>query len=140
MFAKPRGGAAGVWGIPWGYVEGKLATGDNDPPETAAMRETLEEAGVEAQITGLLGIQNHAAQTGDPRIYMVFLGEHVRGEPHPDGIETDRAMYLSLDQITSWPETIDEFVKWVVLRVLRGEHRILSSQSANPYSPFIGFF
>lgn len=42
----------GQWSIPWGIVE------PNESPEEAALRETYEEAGVTAEVEGLLGIQN----------------------------------------------------------------------------------
>lgn len=129
-----------MWGIPWGYVEGENDDGTLDPPEKAAIRETLEEAGVTAEIIGLLGVQNHIPKQGQPHVYMIFLCRHVSGDPHPDNIETDQAEYVSLEQINSWPEPIDDFVRWVVTRVLTNQFALLKPQPINPYSPFLGFF
>lgn len=140
LIREAQGHFRGVWGIPWGYVEGTKNDGTLDTPEMAAVRETLEEAMVQTRIVGLLGIQNHASQAGDARLYIIFLGDHVSGEPKPDGVETDRAMYLSLDDINRWPEPIDAFVKWVVTRVLTGEFTMIPPQTVNPYTPCLGFF
>ncbi|MEZ4861471.1 MAG: NUDIX domain-containing protein [Caldilineaceae bacterium] len=140
LIREAMGNEAGVWGIPWGFVEGRSADGALDTPEIAAIRETHEEAGVDAKIVGLLGIQNHASRSGEPRLYLIFLAEHVSGEPTPDGVETDRAAYLSLAEINDWPEPIDDFVRWVVIRVLTGQSTMLEPQPINPYSPLIGFF
>lgn len=129
-----------VWGIPWGYVEGKNDDGTLDPPEKAAIRETLEEAGVSAEVVGLLGVQNHISRQGTPHVYMIFLCKHLDGEPKPDGVETDRAFYLSLEQINTWSEPIDDFVHWVVTRVLSNQFVLLQPQLQTPYEPFVGFF
>lgn len=140
LIREAKGNDHGVWGIPWGFVEGKTADGTLDTPEVAAVRETVEEAKVQTRIVGLLGIQNHMSHAGDPRLYLIFLGEHISGEPEPDGVETDRAAYLSLDELNAWHEPVDDFVKWVVTRVLTGEAMIIPPQVINPYSPFLGFF
>jgi ADP-ribose pyrophosphatase YjhB (NUDIX family) len=41
----------GQWSIPWGFVD------EEEFPDAAACRETLEEGGIEAEIIGLLGVQ-----------------------------------------------------------------------------------
>ena len=86
----------GLWGFPTGLV---------DPGETvdmAALRETCEEAGVEAEIEGLIGVHNTGGEGGF--LYVVYLCRHVSGEPVPDGVENDRAAYFSpadLDAVQS---------------------------------------
>lgn len=77
----------GLWGFP---------TGLPDPGETvdmAAVRETREEAGIEPEIEGLIGVHNVGGAGGF--LYVVYLCHHVAGEPVPDGVENDRAAYLS---------------------------------------------
>ncbi|MCL5999715.1 MAG: NUDIX domain-containing protein [Chloroflexi bacterium] len=140
LIREARGAHKGVWGIPWGFVEGRNDDGTLDPPQMAALRETHEEAGVGAAMVGLLGIQNHASSQGDPRIYMIFLCRHLSGEPTPDHDETDRAAYISKAEIESWDEPVDDFVRWIVLRVLSGEYTVIGPQPGNPYAPFMGFF
>jgi|GEM_PF-481228 len=129
-----------VWSIPWGFVEGKNLDGTLDPPEFAASRETKEEALVGAEIVGLLGLQNHASASGEPRLYFLFLCRPVRGEPTSDGVETDRAQDRSLDDILTWREPIDPFVRWVVLPVLAGEHMRIQPRADTPCLSFTGFF
>ncbi len=78
---------AGLWGFP---------TGLPDPGEAvdkAALRETLEEAGIEAELAGLIGVHNKGGEDGF--FYVVYLCRHLSGEPVPDGVENDRAAYFS---------------------------------------------
>jgi ADP-ribose pyrophosphatase YjhB (NUDIX family) len=110
-----------------------------DPPEAAALRETREEGGVIAQVEGLLGIQNHTSQTGEPRVYFLFLCRHVSGEPMPDGHETDKAVYFSLKELDALEEPIDAFCAWLARRVLRGEHHVIPPEPLNPYRPHLAF-
>lgn len=137
---EAKGHHAGVWGIPWGVVEGQFEDGTIDSPEKTAVRETWEEAGIEVKVKGLIGFQNHASKSGEARIYFIFLAEHISGEPQPDGAETDRAEYLSLAEMQHWPEPIDEFVYWIVERVLEGEYTLTELVNETPYPPFMGFF
>jgi ADP-ribose pyrophosphatase YjhB (NUDIX family) len=129
----------GVWTLPWGYVQGRLENGDLDPPHLAALRETLEEGGITAEVEGLLGIQNHTAPDGDPRLYLIFQCRHTHGDPTPDGIETDRAAYFSLADLDTLTP-VDELCLWIARRVLRGETHLIPPLVANPYAPFLAFF
>jgi ADP-ribose pyrophosphatase YjhB (NUDIX family) len=133
------GDLRGKWSLPWGFVEGKLPDGSLEPPEVAAIRETREEACIVAEVEGLLGIQNHSPVSGEPRLYLLFLCRHVSGEPVPDNHETDRAAYLSLDEMNDWDEPFDEFCEWLARRVLEGNYRVLSPETENPYQPYLAF-
>lgn len=129
----------GVWTLPWGYVEGIDAQGQPDPPHRAALREVLEEGGVTAEVTGLLGIQAHAGPGGEPRLYTLFLCRALAGDPTPDGRETDAAAYFSLAELDALHEPVDPFCDWLARRVLRGEHRVIPSQPDTPYAPHAAF-
>ena len=122
----------GLWTIPWGIVE------SSEAPETAAVRETLEEAGVTAAVTGLLGYQNLESERGDS-MALVFLCEHVSGEPEPDGRETDAAGYFTEDQVEELGDAVEVWCKWITLRVLRGDHSVITEASGHPYEPMKGF-
>ncbi len=64
----------GKWTFPGGFVErGEVA-------ETAAEREALEEAGVEIEVTGIVGLYSYEAQI--PAI-AVFCARQIGGEPAP---------------------------------------------------------
>lgn len=130
----------GWWSIPWGFVDGKKPDGSLEPPDMAAIRETQEEAGVLAEIDGLLGLQNHCDEQGEPRLYLLYLCHHVSGQPTPDQHETDRAAYFSLDAMDTFTEPFDEFCTWIARRVLRGEYRLVQPEPANPYLPHLAFF
>lgn len=123
----------GKWSIPWGYVDA------NDTPDEAAVRESLEEAGIEAQVVGLLGVQNHIDHEGNLRLYLLYLCHHVSGEPTPDNHETDAARYFSERELEAKQEQVDEFCYWLALRVLRDEHGLIASNTNNPYRPYMAF-
>ena len=129
----------GKWSLPWGFVDGTRPDGFPESPDEAAIRETQEEAGITARVAGLLGIQNR--RTGDGRLglYILYLCHHLGGEPMPDDRETDRAAYLSLDEMESLNEPFDEFCKWIACRVLTNEHHVTPPAPINPYHPDLAF-
>jgi ADP-ribose pyrophosphatase YjhB (NUDIX family) len=129
----------GSWSIPWGYVEGKRPDSQLEPPHLAALRETLEEAGVSAELEGFLGIQNHSTRDGDPRLYLLYLCRHAGGVPTPDHNETDQAAYLSLTEMDNLGEPIDEFCYWIARRVLQNDYQLIRPNADNPYRPHLAF-
>jgi ADP-ribose pyrophosphatase YjhB (NUDIX family) len=132
------GGLKGKWSLPWGFVDGKKSDGSLEPPDAAVLREVQEEAGVEAQVEGLLGIQNHSAG-GEPRLYIIYLCRLIHGDPTPDHHETDKAAFFSLDEMTGFNEPFDAFCEWMARRVLEGQYRLIPPESANPYHPYLAF-
>jgi ADP-ribose pyrophosphatase YjhB (NUDIX family) len=132
------GGLKGKWSLPWGFVDGKKTDGSLEPPDMAAIREIHEEAGVDAKVEGLLGVQNHS-NGGEPRLYILFLCRPIRGEPSPDNHETDKAAYFSLDEMTGFNEPFDEFCEWLAKRVLEGQYHFIPAVSSNPYYPHMAF-
>lgn len=134
------GGMKGQWSIPWGFVDGRTPDGVLEPPDRAALRETLEEAGVVAEIEGLLGLQNHSTVEGDLRVFLIYLCRHLDGIPTPDNIETDMATYLSLDEMDQLQEPILKFCDWIVRRTLMGNYHLTPPNTQNPYQPQLAFF
>ncbi|MBN1259723.1 MAG: NUDIX domain-containing protein [Anaerolineae bacterium] len=120
----------GQWSIPWGLVD------EGEAPEAAALRETYEESGVQAELKGLLGIQN-LSQAG--WLGLVLLCHHVAGQPAPDGIETDRAAYFSWEALDALEEPIEHWCEWLVRRVLRGDYTLIPALPDNPYRPRLAF-
>ena len=142
LFARQTYGETlkGRWTLPWGFVQGEDPDTYYDPPHVAALRETQEEAGVVAEVDGLLGIQNPSpSKGGDPRLYILFLCHHVSGEPTPDDGETDRAAYFSLEELQEIEENVDPFCYWLATRVLQGQHTIIRPEPGNPYAPHLAF-
>jgi ADP-ribose pyrophosphatase YjhB (NUDIX family) len=132
------GGLKGKWSLPWGFVDGKKPDGSLEPPDMAAIREIQEEAGVVAEVEGLLGIQDHSAGE-ELRLYIIYLCHHISGQPMPDNHETDRAAYFSLDEMDSFDEPFDEFCEWMARRVLQGQYHVIPAEYANPYHPHLAF-
>jgi ADP-ribose pyrophosphatase YjhB (NUDIX family) len=128
----------GQWSIPWGFVNEEDGTPQS--PEVAAVRETLEEAGVAVAVEGLLGVQNLCFDNGEPFIALLFLCRHLSGKPTPDNHETDRAAYFSLAEMDSSGEVFEAQNNWLVRRVLAGNYQLLSAQPDNPYCPAQAFF
>jgi len=127
----PGHALAGRWSIPWGIVD------QDETPEAAALRETSEEAAIKADIDGLLGIQNLSRRGW---VAIIFLCHHLSGTPTPDGgIETDRADYFSLEELSNLEEPIEEWCEWLVRRVLQGDHRTIPPRAENPFRPRLAF-
>jgi ADP-ribose pyrophosphatase YjhB (NUDIX family) len=130
----------GKWTVPWGYVQGEDPSTYFDPPHVAALRETREEAGIVADVDGLLGIQEPGrSETGEPRLYILFLCHHVSGEPTPDNRETDMAAYFSLEELRNIQEDVNYFCYWLATRVLQGQYTIVPPEPENPHAPRMAF-
>ena len=126
----------GQWSIPWGFSN--LEDGTPQAPHETAVRETLEEAGITAEVEGLIGIQNDVVN-GEAWLYLLFLCHHVNGEPTPDGYETDAAVYLSFDEMKTFPEQIEALSLWLSQRVLQNDTQILTPNDQTPFAPDIAF-
>ena len=117
---------AGQWSIPWGVVDNEEA------PEAAAVRETYEESGIKAEIDGLLGIQN---LPGAGWLGIVFLCHPIEGEPAPDGVETDRVEYFTVEEMEAFDEPFEPWCEWLARRVLTGKYTVTHYEPNNPYQP-----
>jgi ADP-ribose pyrophosphatase YjhB (NUDIX family) len=121
----------GQWSIPWGFVD------PNESPDSAALRETFEEAGVEADVEGLLGFQE-LNQEG--WIAIAFLCQHARGVPRSDGgVETDQAAYFSLEEMEGFDEPFEPWCEWLVRRILGGQYQLIPAEPTNPYQPLVAY-
>lgn len=90
------GGAAGKLLNPSGHIQkGEL-------PETALARELFEETGVSARVIGML-----ALRCSQKDWWLVFLAEHVSGEPRSDGIENSEALYMPAEEALTHPDVTD---------------------------------
>lgn len=82
----------GYWQIPGGFVE------RDETLDEAVVREVREEAGIEARPRGVLAVRSRV-HDGSNSTYVVFLLDWSAGDPGADGIETDRAEWLRLDEV-----------------------------------------
>ncbi len=83
----------GNWQVPGGFVE------PDETIEDAVVREVAEEAGVEAEVEGVLGVRNRYEEDSGNSLYVILLLRGLTAEPKPDQREVDRAVYLSLSEI-----------------------------------------
>ena len=93
------------WYLPAGRVE---------PGETlveGAIRETLEESGVEVKIESVIRFEHSPKLTG-ARVRVIFLARMVGGKPGPTADSLD-ARFVSFDELAllelRWREVIDIF-------------------------------
>lgn len=122
----------GKWTFPWGQLD------PGESPVAAAVREVSEEAGVVAEVTGLIGVQ----ELPDPWAgwnALVYLCKHTSGEPTPDYTETDAAAYLTLDQLERLKADFEPWSFWVSRRALLGDITVIERSASNPYFPSPGF-
>lgn len=130
----------GKWSIPWGFTQGETPETYTDPTHIAAIREVHEEAGITAEIIGLLGIQHGSlSKEGYPRLYVLYLCRHVSGAPLPDLLETDMAAYFSLDELESIEAAVDPFCYWLAVRVFEGKYTVIYPELNSPYTPNLAF-
>jgi len=98
-----------IWVTPGGLIE------PGEQPAIAAMRETLEETGLEIQITGILGVYGGPDliidyPNGDKAAYIgtIFRGRVTGGTLKPDNDEILDARYFTRDEFLRLPHS-----KWL---------------------------
>lgn len=115
----------GQWTIPWG----KLDRGES--PMLAAVRETLEEGGIVAEVEGLLGVQ----ELPSPWLGwfgLIYLCRHVSGEPKPQDREMDAAKYFTKAKLDEINEPVEPLSAWLAARFYNGEISCIPANSSNP--------
>lgn len=122
----------GQWTIPWGVID------PGESPSVAVLRETREEAGITAQLEGLLGVQEIPAPW-EGHVGILYLCRHLDGEPQPDERETDGAGYFSASAIEKLAEPIEPLSRWLCVRVLNGRYTLTRDDATNPFSPSVGY-
>lgn len=126
----------GNWQVPGGFIE------PDETIETAAVREVAEEAGVQAEVVGILGIRNRYDPDSGNSIYVIFVMRPLNGEPTPDGVEVDQAGYFTLEEIQAL-EQVPPINLEIAKRVLAPDHRLhtpvkVVMATGTTYTLFIG--
>ena len=103
----------------WYLPAGRVEPGESFP--AAAVRETMEEAGVPIDLEGILRIEHSATPDGFARMRVIFLARPADDTPPkttPDH-ESLEARWVTIDELTELPLRGPE-VKRIVNDVLRG--------------------
>ncbi len=112
----------GNWQLPGGYIE------PDETIEQAVAREVFEEAGVRAEVDGIIALRNRYDPDLGNGIYVILLLHPTSSDPKPDGHEVDRAEYLSLEEIRNLNPLPP--INWeIARRVLSPDRRVLAPHS-----------
>jgi ADP-ribose pyrophosphatase YjhB (NUDIX family) len=106
-----RGGFAGSWCIPCGYVEW-----DEDVREAAA-REFLEETGLEVRVGPVVAVHSNFHNAAQHTVGVWFSGEVIGGEP----VASDDLSDLGFFPLDALPEPLAFPTDRLVLEQLRQE-------------------
>lgn len=128
------------WTIPWGYAFNP-DIGIIENPDEAVVREIKEEAGIEAKVDSLIGVQNYMTQQKERQLHFLYLCQYVSGEPKPDFKETSEARFFSLGELKGIYDECDKYCFWLAERVLSNKYNCLKISRENPYAyGEIGFY
>jgi 8-oxo-dGTP diphosphatase len=114
---KP-GPIQGFWSLPGGHVE------PGEPVRAAALREIREEAGVVAELAGLLDLhevirRDRPGELTSHYLIAVFYGRWISGEPAP-GDDAAAARFVPLDAVHALQTTdgTPDFIRraWTLLQ------------------------
>jgi 8-oxo-dGTP pyrophosphatase MutT (NUDIX family) len=96
---RPAGKDPGVWALPKGII------GDGEPPAETALREVVEETGVEGRLVGKLGDIRYVYTWAGERVFKVvsfYLVRYSKGRlgdlPPATAHEVAEARWLPLDE------------------------------------------
>lgn len=115
----------GQWTVPWGRIE------EGESPVAAVLRETKEEGGIEASVTGLLGVQE-LPPPQEGWIALVYLCKHISGNPKPMDRETDAACYFTLSEFEALSDPKEPWSEWLIRRVFSDDYTLILNDATNP--------
>ena len=127
----------GNWQVPGGFIE------PDETIEQAVIREVAEEAGITAEVEGVLALRNRYDPDTGNSLYIVFRLRALSGEPKPDGREVDQAGYFTLHEIRAL-EQVPAVNLEIAQRALDPAQRVLTpypmlyQPTGMTYTLFIG--
>jgi 8-oxo-dGTP diphosphatase len=84
----------GYWSLPAGFMDA------GEDPQRAAIRECLEETGLEVQVSNLLNVYSGREHDHGADLVLVYEA-HLKGGVLQAGDDADRAEFFSLDNLPS---------------------------------------
>jgi len=94
LVQEANGRHQGRWGLPKGNVE------PGESPEAAAVRELLEETGLEGTVIGLAGVRT-ALRTDGPAVFLCYEVDAPEGNVEAGGDEISSVSWFSLSDLTA---------------------------------------
>lgn len=133
-----RDGAVLLVRLTYGGGRGRylLPGGRLDPGETldeAVVREVEEETGVVARPLGIMGVRTRH-DPGSTDTYVIFLMEHISGEPRPDGRENDDARYFRAADLDAEADRITDLSLHMARVALAGDTPLLRYDAGFDYA------
>lgn len=120
---KTYGGLKGKWSFPAGFVE------PGETVDQAAIREVMEETGVQASIRQVVAIRTGVIRDEISDNMVVFAMDYVGGEPIPQPGEIEVATFLPIEQLIVDPLST-EYMRIILPHIpdlrnalLGGEHQ-----------------
>ncbi len=103
LIERGKGALKGRWSLPGGHIE------PGERARAAALREVREEAGVDAELCGLVDLHEVLLVSSDKAIHAhyliaVFFGRWLSGEPVA-GSDASAARFVSIADIEAYPLT-----------------------------------
>ena len=119
-----------VWCLPGGAIEA------GETLVEAAVREALEETGVELEILGIVGVYSRPNWRDGGNHEVVFAGKQIGGELAPQDGEAVEVSYFSLTEL---PKALLWWHRERIFDALKGEQVVARSQDAQWPRPFANF-
>ncbi|MGC9357900.1 MAG: NUDIX domain-containing protein, partial [Anaerolineae bacterium] len=111
----------GIWSAPGGYAR------HDERLDEAAVREVYEETGVRAEVLSLVGVRTRYVPEGGA-VFVFFRMRPLKGDPRPDGVEVDRAVYFSAEEIAALDTgEIFSLSRQAALAALRGSEGLVET-------------
>lgn len=110
------GSRQGRWTLPGGYAE------QGERLDQAALREVLEETGLQAAIEGVVAVRSRSISASQSRgaVWVGFRMRPLAGSPVPDGYEVDQARYFDADELRALDPVL-ELSRQVALAALQAD-------------------
>lgn len=113
--------------IPGGYVDW------NETPQDAVRREVMEETGVQAEPTDIIGIRFNLKDW-----YVIFMMNYIGGTPRSDGNENNEVIFMDIEEAIT-RDDVAELTKKLLAGVKNKENALKKidyqgNSSKGPYS------